>query len=310
MDRLEAMEMAVAAVAEGSLAAAARRFGRSPAAATRAIALLEEAAGEVLLLRSTRGLRLTEAGERHAAVWREVLGRLAELRPGARGQAIAGMLVLTAPELFGRLKVQPVLESFLDAHPEVTARALLLNRVVDMVGEGVDVAIRFAHLEDSSLVAVRLGEVRQVVCAAPAYLARKGGPATPTDLAGHDCIGMRGEANRELWPFRRAAGAAGVRATPVATRLSNTSVAAGLEAVLRGRGCIRVLSYQVAEDLAAGRLTRLLQAFEPEAIPVHMVFRSHPRAGSPVRAFVDHAVPLLRAALAQVEATMEGRSAG
>lgn len=308
MDRIEAMELAVAAIEEGSLAAAARRCGRSAAAATRAIALLEEGAGETLLHRSTRGLRLTEVGERHAAVWREVLARLAELRPDARGGEVSGTLVLTAPELFGRLRVQPVLERFLDAHPRVSARALLLNRVVDMLGEGVDVAIRFAHLEDSTLVAVRLGEVRQVVCAAPAYLARRGVPATPTDLAGHDCIGMRGEANRELWPFRRAAGAAGVRATPVATRLSNTSVAAGLEAALRGRGCIRVLSYQVAEDLAAGRLTRLLQAFEPEAIPVHMVFRPHPRAWSPVRAFVDQAVPLLRQELAQIAALMESVS--
>ena len=157
MDRLEAMEMAVAAIDEGSLAAAARRCGRSAAAATRAIALLEEAAGETLLLRSTRGLRLTDAGERHAAVWRDVLARLAELRSEQATNVIGGTLVLTAPELFGRLKVVPVLETFLARHPEVQARALLLNRVVDMTSEGVDVAIRLAHLGESSLIAVKLG---------------------------------------------------------------------------------------------------------------------------------------------------------
>lgn len=305
MDRLDAMELALAAVDEGSLAAAARRFGRSAAAATRAIALLEDAAGERLLLRSTRGLRLTEAGERHVAVWREVLARLAELRPDQTGQTISGTLVLTAPELFGRLKVSPVLESFLALHPQVQARALLLNRVVDMVGEGVDVAIRLAHLPDSSMVALRLGEVRRVVCAAPAYIARHGRPAEPGDLARHACIGTSAEGNRELWTFRRQAGSAQLRAVPIQTQLSNTSVGAGLDAALRGHGFIHVLSYQVADDLATGRLQRVLKGFEPEAVPVHILFRTHPRRWSPVRAFVDHAVPLLRRELAQAAAVVD-----
>jgi len=310
MDRIDAMELAVAAVDEGSLAAAARRFGRSAAAATRAIALLEEAAGETLLLRSTRGLRLTEAGERHAAVWREVLGRLAELGPDAAGHVMRGTLVVTAPELFGRLKVAPVLESFLERHRQVQARALLLNRMVDMVGEGVDVAIRLAHLTDSSLVAVRLGEVGQVVCATPDYLERHGAPAEPGDLAGHACIGANPEGNRELWTFRRDPQNARVRSVPVQTRLSITSVGAGLDAAMRGGGFVRVLSYQVAEELAAGRLRRVLRRFEPEAIPVHILFRAHPRHWSPVRGFVDHAVPLLRQELAQVAAVIDSLPEG
>lgn len=308
MDRIDAMELAVAAVDEGSLAAAARRMGRSAAAATRAIALLEAAAGETLLLRSTRGLRLTEAGERHAAVWREVLGRLAEIGPDRAGHVMRGTLVLTAPELFGRLKVAPVLQSFLERHPHVQARALLLNRMVDMVGEGVDVAIRLAHLTDSSLVAVRLGEVRQVVCAAPAYLERHGVPAEPADLANHACIGMNPEGNRALWTFRRDPQSGRVRSVPVQTRLSITSVGAGLDAALRGGGLVRVLSYQVAEELAAGRLRRVLRRFEPEAIPVHILFRAHPRQWSPVRGFVDHAVPLLRLDLAQVATVIDSLS--
>ncbi|MBO1075465.1 LysR family transcriptional regulator [Roseomonas marmotae] len=305
MDRLDAMELAVAAIDEGSLAAAARRLGRSAAAATRAIALLEASAGETLLLRSTRGLRLTEAGERHAAIWRDVLARLAEAREGQAAKAIGGTLVLTAPELFGRLKVAPVLESFLERHPEVQARALLLNRMVDMMGEGIDLAIRLAHLHDSGLVAVRLGEVRQVVCASPAYLARHGPPREPAELSGHRCIGVNPDGNRELWTFRQKPGGARTRSIQVHTRLSITSVGAGLDAALRGQGLMRALSYQVAELLSADRLRRVLTPYEPEAVPVNMIFRPNPRPWSPVRGFVDHAVPILRRELTQVAAVVD-----
>ena len=302
MDRLDAMELAVVAIDAGSLAAAARRFGRSAAAATRAIALLEAATGETLLLRSTRGLRLTDAGERHLVVWREVLARLAEARTEQAANVVGGTLVLTAPELFGRSKVAPVLEAFLETHPEVQARALLLNRIVDMLGEGVDVAIRLAHLRDSSLVAVRLGEVRQVVCASPDYLAHRGEPQEPSDLSGHLCIGMNADGNRELWTFRRDGSRA--RSVQVRTALSITSAGAGLDSALRGRGLVRVLSYQVAEQLAAGRLRRVLTHFEPQAIPVNIIFRPNPQHRTLVRSFVDHAVPLLRRELAQVAATV------
>jgi DNA-binding transcriptional LysR family regulator len=304
MDRLDAMEMAVAAVDEGSLAAAARRLGRSAATATRAIALLEATAGEALLLRSTRGLRLTDAGERHLAAWREVLSRLGELRDDRDAKAIAGTLVLTAPELFGRLKVAPVLDAFLEAHPEVKARALLLNRVVDMVGEGVDVAVRLAPLEDSSLVAVRLGEVRQLVLASPDYLERRGEPQTLVDLPDHLCIGMNADGNQELWTFR--AEGARARGVPVRTTLSITSAAVCLDAALRGRGLVRARSYQVAEQLAAGQLRRVLADFEPPAIPVSIMFRSGSRRQSLVRGFVDHAVPILRRELAQIATAVRG----
>ncbi|MCB8878878.1 LysR family transcriptional regulator [Acidisoma cellulosilytica] len=305
MDRLDAMEMALAAIDEGSLAAGARRLGRSAAAATRAIALLEVETGETLLLRSTRGLRLTDTGELHAAVWRDVLARLAELRAEQATNVISGTLVLTAPELFGRLKVAPVIETFLDLHPKVQARALLLNRVVDMLGEGVDVAIRFAHLQESSLVAVKLGEVRQLICASPDYLSRHDQLQDPADLSAQACIGMSTDGNRELWTLRRAAGDTRVRSVQVQTRLSITSVAAGLDAALRGRGLVRCMSYQVAEELATGRLQRVLTRFEPEAIPVNIVFRANPRRWSAARGFIDHAVPILRRELAQVAAVVD-----
>lgn len=303
MDRLDAMELAVAAVDEGSLAAAARRFGRSAAAATRAVALLEAAAGERLLLRSTRGLRLTDAGERHFATWREVLARLGELRDARNANTVGGTLVLTAPELFGRSKVIPILEAFLEAHPGVRARALLLNRVVDMLGEGVDVAIRLAHLEESSLKAIKLGDVRQLICASPDYLARRGTPRKPADLSDHLCIGMNADGDRELWTFR--ADGARARAVRVRTTLSITGAGAGLDAALRGRGLVRARSYQVAEDLAAGRLRRVLAGFEPPAIPVSVVFQPGSRHRTPVRDFVDHATPVLRRELARIASLLD-----
>jgi DNA-binding transcriptional LysR family regulator len=307
MDRLDAMAMVVAAIDEGSLAAAARRFGRSAAAATRAIALLEAAAGETLLLRSTRGLRLTEAGERHIAAWREVLARLDEVRPERSTGIVAGTLVLTAPELFGRLKVVPLLESFLEKHPRVQVRALLLNRVVDMVGDGMDIAIRLGHLEDSNLVATKVGEVRRVVCASPDYLERKGTPRTPADLSDHLCIGLSADGNQELWTFRISA--TRTRAVQVRTALSITSAGAGIDAALRGRGLVRARSYQVADQLAAGRLQRVLADFEPSAIPVSIVFRPTLQRQTLVRSFVDHAAPVLRHELARIATVTDGSAA-
>ena len=304
MDRLDAMEIAVAAIDAGSLAGAARKLGRSAAAATRAIAILEREAGETLLLRSTRGLRLTEAGERYAVIWRAVLARLRELRTEQVPNVVGGTLVLTAPELFGRLKVAPVLESFLELNPQVEARAVLLNRMVDMTSEGVDVAIRLAHLQDTSLMSVRLGEVRQVVCASPDYLERRGQPQEPADLSGHLCIGMSANGNRELWTFRSPNG--GTRSVRVRAQMSITSAGAGLDAALRGKGLVRVLSYQVAEHLAINKLRRVLVPFEPEATPVNMIFRRNQRRWSPVRAFVDHAAPILRRDLVQSAAVING----
>lgn len=301
MDRLEAMQIFVWAVDEGSLAAAARRMGRSAAAATRAVAMLEAMTDETLLLRSTRGLRLTPPGERKLAVWREVLERLHEAdHEPASPRIVSGSMVLTAPELFGRLKVLPIVETFLEQHPHVQARLLLLNRVVDMVAEGVDLAVRLAHLDSSSLIAVKLGEVRQLVCASPAYLAAHKAPLTPADLAEHACIGMTPQSDQELWSFRREAGGSRPRSVRVTTSLAMNSAAASLESALRGRGVARQLSYQVADDIAAGRLQVLLPQFEPEPVPVNLVFRTAPRAGSPLRHFIDYSVPALRRELTRV----------
>lgn len=301
MDRLDAIALLVTAVEEGSLAAAGRRHGRSPATVTRAVTLLEEFAGETLLLRTTRRLSLTPAGDRHLAVWRDVLDRLGDMEPARPTGLLSGTIVLTAPELFGRLKVMPVLEHFLGRHPLVSARILLLNRLVDLVGEGVDLAIRLAPLPNSTLTAVKLGELRVLVCAAPHYLARAGMPASPQALTEYDCIGLNAAGDGELWPFRTSKGGkAQVRSVRVPTRLSLNDAGAAIDAALRGHGLVRARSYQVAEDLARGRLVQVLSNFEPPPHPANLVFCPDRGKLPSVRAFIDHAVPALRNELQRV----------
>lgn len=305
MDRLDAMALFVTAVEKGSLAAAARHHGRSAAAATRAVALLEAMADETLLLRSTRQLRLTAAGERRLVIWREVLARLGGGTPNETGASAGGTIVITAPELFGRLKIMPVVESFLVAYPQVAARVLMLNRMVDLVGEGIDLAVRLAPLSDSSLSAIRLGEVRRLVCASPQYLADRGTPEQPDDLDRHDCIGLNSEGDRELWAFVNPRdGRLKSRSVRVGTRLALNSAAAAINAAVRGGGIVRPLSYQVAADLAAGRLVRLLNAFEPPAVPVHLVFHPDAAKRGALRTFIEHATPMLRAELTRIDQTV------
>ena len=301
MDRLDAMALFVAVVDEGSFAAAARRHGLSPASITRAVAMLEERLGDRLLHRSTRSLRLTESGERQAALYRSVLAELAEAEGlGATPNRIEGRISVTAPELFGRMTLMPVVETFLDAHSGVRARVLLLNRIVNLTEEGVDVALRLAALPDSGLVAVRLGEMRRLVCAAPAYLERAGPPAAPGELRAHLCIGESG-AERESWHFvDRSAARHRPMSMAIQPRIALNSAGAAIEAAIRGGGLCRVMAYQVVEHIAAGRLAPLLTEFEPVPVPIHLVFHPIPRRNVALRAFVDHAVPSLRAAVAAV----------
>jgi DNA-binding transcriptional LysR family regulator len=296
MDRLEAMSVFVAVVEAGSLAAAARKLGCSPATVTRAIAHLETGAGERLLARTTRRFVITETGARHLATYRAVLEQMADLEQRSRDVEVSGGVVVTAPELFGRLKVLPVVESFLAAHPGTQIRLLLLNRVVDLIGEGVDVAVRLADLPDSSMTAIRIGEVRKLTCAAPAYLARHAPPQSPSDLADHACIGLNEAGSKELWRYREPTATRRARSVQLTCRLAVNGVGAAIEAAERGMGIVRPLSYQVERQIAEGALVALLPDYEPPPIPVHLVFRPRMRDGSAVRAFIDYAVPLLRPA--------------
>ncbi|MFC3692495.1 LysR family transcriptional regulator [Chenggangzhangella methanolivorans] len=309
MDRLDAMAMFVSTVDEGSLAAAARKLALSPAKVTRALQMLEERLGERLIHRNARRLRLTEAGERRLPVYRSVLAELEAADAGA-GETVDGRIGVTAPELFGRLHVMPVIESFLAAHPAARARALLLNRMVDLVEEGLDVAVRLAPLPDSGIVATRLGEVRKLVCASPDYVAQAGAPATPHDLTCHACIGEQEGDAGALWRFVDPAARRAKRfSVPITPRLALNSAGAAIDAAVRGRGVCSALSYQVAGHVAAGRLMTLLDAFEPEPTPVSLVFHPVPRRNVTLRAFIDHATPRLREDLANVSRRIGGRPA-
>lgn len=261
---------------------------------TRAVAQLEVAAGQRLLERSTRRFAVTEDGARRVAAYRAILEELARLDGNAPDAEVSGTVVITAPELFGRLKVMRAVESFLLAYPRTNVRVLLLNRVVDLVAEGVDVAVRLADLPDSSMTAVKVGEVRRLTCAAPIYLAERPAPDRPADLAGHRCIGMNESGIEELWRYRERSLGGRARTVRVTCRLATNGAAAAIEAAERGMGVVRALSYQVERSLASGTLVNVLEGYEPDPVPVNLIFRPRPPEAGAVRAFIDHALPLLR----------------
>jgi DNA-binding transcriptional LysR family regulator len=298
MDRLEALHAFVLAADRGSLTAAARALRRSSASITRAIDALEARVGTPLLRRTTRSLKLTEAGERYLVVARRVLADLdeAEQVTSTLASEPQGLLTITAPIAFGSLHVCPVLDDFLVAHPSVRARVLLVDRVVSLLEEGVDVGIRIGHLPDSALVATAVGSVRRVVVASPDYLARHGRPKTPGDLTLHRCIASTAITPHDAWTF---AGGAGKRARRVkVTPLLGVNVAAAaIRSAMRGVGITCALSYQVAAELEARSLVRLLPSFEPPPMPVHIVYPATSARTAKVRAFVELAAPRLRAIL-------------
>jgi DNA-binding transcriptional LysR family regulator len=294
VDRLDTMRAFVAVADEQGFAAAARRLGMSPPAVTRAIVALEDRIGTRLLHRTTRTVRLTEAGTRFLADCKRILGELDEAEASAAGSHAEprGRLAVTASVMFGRLYVAPVVLDFLALNPRVTARMLFVDRVVDLVDEGLDVAVRIAHLPDSSLTALRVGAVRRVVCASPDYLARRGTPRRLDELAQHDAIVFAPAEAAEDWSF--GAGSAGETVRPPARLIVNSAEVA-IAAAAAGHGITRVLSYQAAAEVRAGRLAIVLAALEPPAIPISVVYPEGRRAAAKVRAFVDFAAARLRA---------------
>jgi DNA-binding transcriptional LysR family regulator len=270
--------------------------------------MLEQWAGTSLLLRSTRRLGLTPAGERHLAIWREILLKLDDIETGEHGAALRGEIVFTAPELFGRMQVLPVVERFLREHPGVSIRALLDNRIVSLVGEGVDAAIRLAHLPDSTLTATKIGQVRAIYCASPEYLEERGQPETLRDLEHHTCIGLSADSDAELWLFRASTEQKDTgRSVRVHTRLSVNNQAAVIDAALRGQGIICAQSYQVVDHLVAGRLVSVLKDFAPPPIPAHVVFQASRAKRGAVRAFLEQVVIDLKRELQRIEARISRR---
>ena len=295
MDRLDAMKVFVTALDEGSLAGAGRKLRRSPAAVSRAIAFLEEHVGTELLHRTTRSIKLSEAGERYAAACRRVLIDLEEADVMAAGERSAprGTLTVTATAFAGETILSPIIDAFLDAYPGVSVRLYLLDRFVNLIDEGIDVALRIAHLSDSSLVATRVGEVRRVVAAAPRYLAQNPRITEPADLAKHQIITFA-DLGIDSWSFPPVNGSTAPHMVNFTPRLIVNSIRGAIVSAVSGRGVTRVLSYHIPQEVRDGSLEIVLKDHEPPPLPVHLI-APHGRLTVPkVRAFVDMAIPRLR----------------
>lgn len=294
MDRLQAMTAFVTVVDCGGFASAARKLELSPPVVTRAVAELEERLGLRLLTRTTRVVRVTEAGARFADDCRRILAEIdeAEVAASSTHAAARGTLVLTAPVLFGHLYVMPVLVDYLQQCPEVDAHCLFVDRIVNLDEEGVDVAVRIGELPDSSMQATQVGRVRQVLVASPAYLRAHGTPTNPGDLTQHTLISRGGAAQSIGWPFVEEGKAI---TQQLHARLRTSSNDSAIAAAVAGFGIARLLSYQVAEPLRQGQLHVVLEDFETPAWPIHIVHREGRRATQKVRGFIDLAVATLRA---------------
>ncbi|HEY8003762.1 MAG TPA: LysR substrate-binding domain-containing protein [Phenylobacterium sp.] len=294
MDRLDELAVFVAILEAGSLAKAASRLGRSPASVTRSLAGLESRARVRLVERTTRKLAPTDAGLRLADQARRVLADYAQaVSTETEAGPLHGRVAVTAPLVFGRRHVTPLVTAFLDAHPQVTVELVLSDRNLDLIDEHLDVAVRIGALADSRLVARKVGEVRRLTVAAPSYLARAGEPRTPGELAGHQILLTTGRSNLAEWRYPGPGGReTAVRLSP---RLTVSDVDATLAAARDGHGVARPLSYQVAEDLAAGRLIAILTTYEPPPLPVQLVTPSARLTPARVRAFLDHAAAGLAA---------------
>jgi DNA-binding transcriptional LysR family regulator len=287
MDRLDELHVFIAILDAGSMASAARKLGRSPAAVTRILGTLETRAGARLFERSTRRLTPTETGLRLADLARRLLADYdAALQPPGAA-APRGLLRLTAPTVFGRRHVAPVVTRFLALHPDIQVDLTLSDRNVDLIEDDIDAAVRIGPLATVSLVARRLGAVSRVTVASPAYLDRHGTSHVPADLAGHELIMSTSVRSVAEWRFRGEGREHVVRYAP---RLRMNDVEAVLAAARDGFGIARALSYQVEPDLQAGLLRRLLADYEPEPLPVHLVLRSSRHMAPRLRAFVDFAV--------------------
>jgi DNA-binding transcriptional LysR family regulator len=287
------MQVFVRIVESGSLTAAADALDVSVPSVVRSLAALERAVGVRLLNRTTRRSSLSDEGREYYERCRRVLAEVeaADAALSARRVEPKGRLRLTAPVMYGRMRVAPVVTEFAAKYPSVEVELLLLDRVVDLVEEGIDAAIRISHLPESSLVAVRVDETRRVLCAAPAYLRSAGMPKTPADLANHRCILFTGLTNSNEWSF---AGEPPTR-VPIRPALRTNQFDVAVNAVLQGLGCGQFLCYQVQALTEKRKLTRILGKFEPPPVPIQVVY-PHARLLSPnVRAFVDIAVARLRA---------------
>jgi DNA-binding transcriptional LysR family regulator len=287
MDRFQEMKVLLAVAEADSFAAGAKLLGMSAPSVTRVIAGLENRLGTLLLARSTRSLRLTEAGRRYVEDCRRILQDLEEAEELATGSSIRarGNLTVTASVMFGELFLIPLMTEYLVLHPEVVINALLVDRVVNMLDEGVDVAIRIGQLPDNGLQAIRVGQIRPVVCAAPGFLDRVGRPTAPEEVLEAPVVMSSASGLLTDWQFDVAGNAITLHPKP---RLTVSSNQAAINAARMGWGFTRVLSYQVAELISKGELEIVLGAFETTPLPVHVLYQGSKRVSAKVRTFVDY----------------------
>ncbi|NCE86243.1 MULTISPECIES: LysR family transcriptional regulator [Pseudomonas] len=286
MDRFHEMQVFLAVAEEEGFAAAARRLNTSPPSVTRAIAAMEARIGTQLLARTTRSLHLTEAGQRYLEDCRRILAELDEAEEAAAGSysSPCGHLTVTAPVLFGERYVAPVLGDYLDRFPLVTLNALLVDRVVNLTDEGVDVAVRIGHLYEPGQQTIKVGEVRRVVCAAPAFLDQHGRPRHPAQLRDFKIVTSSASQRVNEWAFVDQGQPVTV---PIEPRLVVTANNAAINLACLGWGATQVLSYQIAAQVAAGELEIVLEAFEPAPLPIQVVFQQSARVPAKVSTFVD-----------------------
>jgi DNA-binding transcriptional LysR family regulator len=296
MDRFDAMSVLLTVVEAGSLSAAGRQLGLPLSTVSRRIADLETHLGARLLIRSNRKVNLTEAGRSYVAASKRILSDLADAERAAAGEysSVRGEMVITAPVVFGRLHLLPVITAFLQRYPETSIRLVLSDRIVHLVDDHVDLALRIGTLPDSSLVAVKLGEIRRMVCGSPDYFARRGKPVVPEDLQDHECVTFTGLDTGDSWFFPEGKLE---RSVPVRSRLAVNTAEAAIDAAISGVGLTRVLSYQIAAALRSNHLHTVLEAHEPPPVPVSLVYGEQGMLPRKLRAFLDFAVPRVRAVL-------------
>ena len=293
MNRFHLMTVFVAVAEEQSFAGAARRLGMSPPAVTRAIAALEDRLKVKLLTRTTRFVRATDAGLRYLEHARRIIAELDEADDAAVGVDAdpRGLLSITAPVLFGRMFVMPSVVNYLGRYPDMSISMLFLDRIVNLLEEGMDVGIRIGELPDSTMKAVSVGHVRRVVCASPDYLKHNGVPQTPLDLAKHTVIAASAVTPTVEWQFVTNNKKLSVKVNP---RLTVTNNDAAIQAALQGFGITRLMSYQLAPHLASGQLQTILSAYEQPRLPIHVLHSEGRQASAKVRTFVDMLVDRLR----------------
>jgi len=287
------MTVLLAAVDQGSLSAASRQLGIPLATVSRRVSELEEHLGIRLLLRGNRRLVLTDAGQSYVTSCRRIMEDVAEIERKAAGEYLApqGELVISVPQVMGRIHGLPVIAEFLRAYPDIRARVQLTDRNVSLLEEHVDVALRTGELPDSSMIAVRVGQVSQVLCASPDYLANRSTPIKPADLTRLDCVGYEAPAAGTSWEFRNH----GVLQTVAVTwRLMVNSIEGAVVAAEQGAGVARVLSYQIDQQIKSGSLVRLLEEYELPKAPVNLIYPSQRQVPLKLRAFLDFASPRLR----------------